>query len=66
VLNTRIQYHDKNEAYLLATSAVEQVKELDPENVFQSLLKDKIAVDQQPALLELFREILADQLQADQ
>jgi exonuclease SbcD len=65
VLNTRIQYHDKNEAYLLATSAVEQVKELDPENVFQSLLKDKIEVDQQPALLELFREILSDQLQAD-
>jgi hypothetical protein len=65
VLNTRIQYHDKNEAYLLATSVVEQVKELDPENVFQSLLKDKIEVDQQPALLELFREILADQLQAD-
>jgi len=65
VLNTRIQYHDKNEAYLLATSAVEQVKELDPENVFQSLLKDNIEVDQQPALLELFREILSDQLQAD-
>jgi hypothetical protein len=41
------------------------VKELDPENVFQSLLKDKIEVDQQPALLELFREILSDQLQAD-
>jgi len=66
VLNTRMKFQDKNEAYLLATSAVEQVKELDPENVFQSLLKDKIDVDQQPALLELFREILADQLQSDQ
>lgn len=65
VLNTRIQYHDKNEAYLLATSAVEQVKELAPENVFQSLLKDNTEEELKPALLELFREILSDQLQAD-
>lgn len=65
VLNTRIQYHDKNEAYLLATSAVEQVKELAPENVFQSLLKDNPEEELKPALLELFREILSDQLQAD-
>jgi exonuclease SbcD len=66
VLNTRVQYQDKKEAFLLATAATEQVKELDPVNVFQSLLNDRIDPNQHPALLELFREILSDQLQAEQ
>ena len=66
VLNTRVQYQDKKEAFLLATAATEQVKELDPINVFQSLLNDRIDPNQHPALLELFREILSDQLQAEE
>jgi exonuclease SbcD len=66
VLNTRVQYQDKKEAFLLATAATEQVKELDPVNVFQSLLNDRIDPNQHPALLELFREILSDQLQAEE
>lgn len=66
VINTRMQFHDKRAALQMATTAVEQVKELDPENVFTSLLNDRIAADQHGALLELFREILSDQLQSDQ
>ncbi|MEI8110419.1 MAG: exonuclease SbcCD subunit D C-terminal domain-containing protein [Chitinophagia bacterium] len=66
VINTRMQFHDRREALHIATTAVEQVKELDPENVFTSLLNDRIAADQHPELLELFREILSDQLQSDQ
>jgi exonuclease SbcD len=66
VLNTRVQYQDKKEAFLLATATTEQVNELDPVSVFQSLLNDRIDPTQHPALLELFREILSDQLQAEQ
>lgn len=66
LINARMQFHDKKEALQLATNTVEQVKELDPENVFTSLLNDRIAADQHPALLELFREILSDQLQSEQ
>jgi hypothetical protein len=66
VLNTRVQFQDKKEAFLLATATTEQVKELDPVSVFQSLLNDRIDPNQHLALLELFREILSDQLQAEQ
>ncbi|MBU3743018.1 MAG: hypothetical protein FGM61_00530, partial [Sediminibacterium sp.] len=66
VINTSMQFHDKRVAVQMSTTSVEQVKELDPENVFTSLLNDRIATDQHPALLELFREILSDQLQSDQ
>lgn len=66
VINTRIHFQDKKEALQIATSAVEQVKELNPVNVFTSILNDRGDPNQHQALLELFREMLSDQLQSNQ